>query len=218
MTQSSAEYHDRARKIKEAVSDKQDLPAPMLDVMNKTVRKSKVLGEIESETGMRFDVMVSGPKHVGGFAIPSQGKVAINEAVLDEGKEKLALQIAAHEKNHIKTGITKLDVEQSLGNDIPEYLRVLKKVLGKSDIGERFLMEGFNELLTERDYGFNEHCKYNEDEVPAARKLERLSLFDCGFSLLSAFEAGNKDLFFKRLKVLCEMLLIKEKVGQVLEN
>ena len=213
----SGEYHERARKMEEVISLGQMLHEQkrMLDI---EVRRSKVLADIESATGLKFNVMTSGPQHVGGFAELDKGEVTINEAYLDDDKKGLALKIAGHEKNHLRTKVRKLEVEEKLSGELPDYLKNLRDLLGKSDIDEKFLMEGFNELLTERDYGFNEHCKYNDAEVPAARKLERLCLFNCGVSLLSAYEEGDKDLFFRRLKVLCAMLSIKGMVDKTMQN
>jgi hypothetical protein len=214
----SEDYHRGAAVIEEAVRKGPAVPYEIYLQQTVLKRRSETLSQVEAVTGLRFNVMKGDTGHVGGMANLNSVQVFIAEKFLDEDKRDLAIKIGAHEGNHMRTKIGSLEVEQELEKENPKYKEVLKKVLGKSDFGDTFLMEGFNELLTARDFGHNEKCKYNEAEVPAAEKLERLCKKLTGESLLKAFETGDKQLFFMRLKVLCEMLIIREKVDGALVN
>ncbi len=210
---SSYDYIRQAEMLEEMVSRDPEASFCAKEDLEIRKRKVDVLKSVEAVTGLRFDVMIRGPKNIGGMAKPEEGRVLIADYVLGSKEAGAAVKIAGHEKMHMDTKICELDFERRLK---PNHLNVLKNFLGISRIEKEFFMEGFTELLTARKYGFNSLCLYNENEVPAAEKLENLCMVNTGCSLAASFERGDEGEFFKRLEVLCEVLSVKEKIGYVL--
>lgn len=214
----SQECHDAAESARRTLNTGKVLPSDVREQLVVVQERGEVLAKVEAVTGMRFNVDLNAPGNVGGYARPDTWGLYMSSRFLSKRKESEAVHISRHEANHKKTQITKLDVEKKFSDLDPRYLKVLKRTLKKDKIEDKFLMEGFNEYLTKHENGDALHSGYDEEEVPAARELEKLSLLYTRQSLLSAFERGDTELFFKRLKVLCEMLIVADRVNGVIEE
>jgi hypothetical protein len=176
-------------------------------------QRAETLCAIEAATGLDFAVANDTDPHVAAFVTTADSKPHIVEHVL--GDYDLALYAARHEKEHIHNHIYHLDLEKNLELRQFETLREFMKDFGV-DIGEVDLMEGFNDLITATKYGANDNSGYKDEEVPAAKKLDQLCLKLTGYSLMWTFDGGNKQLFYRRLALLCTMIAVNSAAKNVL--
>lgn len=204
------QFKELGRRSSEILRQAPDLDRETKEVLEVQKRRSAVNDMIQSTVGMRFNAVVEGaPRHAAAFVSKANiqsGKYEGNIVASIYDRPRQALHAAKHEKMHIRSGLTEIDLKEELN---AEQLVALQHELGITEDDPTFWLEGFNELATISEDGKDPNCGYNDEEVPAAEKLERLSIRATGISLLPLYKQGNKQGFFDQLRTLCDALLIE---------
>lgn len=176
-------------------------------------RRAETLQKIEAATGLDFAVANDTDPHVAAFVTTADSKAHMVEHTLDN--YDWALYAARHEKEHVNNKIYSIDLRKNLELQHFDILREFMQDEGV-EIEDVDLMEGFNDLITATKYGANDKSGYSDEEVPAAKKLDEICLKLTGFSLMWTFDSGNKNLFYRRLALLCTLLETNKQAKKVL--
>lgn len=146
-------------------------------------------------------------KNVAAFVATAEKKDFMVEHTLDN--YEWALYAWRHEGEHLHNGIFDVDLK---GNMSAEQIASLKEIVGgeHGDITQVDLVEGFNDLITKRKWGDHQNSGYNDEEVPAAEKLEQICQREIGESLVRAFDNGNIEYFYELLRRTCDIVRVKK--------
>lgn len=117
--------------------------------------------------------------------------------------------VTGHEVNHNKNGVS--DIKLSEVKFSNSHLLELSQWLGlKEGVFDSVnLIEGFNEMATEKSTGTEMDGVYDW-QVGDAKKLETFAVKEFGVSLLDLFNKGDIDGFLRVLKKLSDRLLLKK--------
>lgn len=150
-------------------------------------------------------------KNVAAFVATGEKKDFMVEHTLDN--YEWALYAWRHEGEHLHNGIFDVDLK---GNMSVQQLASLKEIVGgeHGDITKVNLVEGFNDLITKRKWGDHQNSGYNDEEVPAAEKLEQICQKEIGESLVKAFDGGNIEYFYELLRRVCDIVRVKKFLAQ----
>ena len=207
---------DDVKKKGERASEILDIYGPKLNSADKLhfllfKQRAEVLKKIEKATGLEFRVFdqkaTAVKSNVAAMADIDARKAYIGEHMLNENNADFAVYAAQHEAKHLKSSIKSLDLDK-LCNE--RQKGVLRKLTGVSDLTSIDFMEGFNDLATIREHGKNDKSGYLEKEVPAAMKLEEKANKHLNLSLVELFDAGRKEHLVDKIRLLCELILLKK--------
>lgn len=206
----SEKFREVGKKSAEALRKNPELDHESKQFLKVQEQRSDVHRMIEERAGIKLTVVEEGaPKNAAAFVEHSAINSGLRQAYITLGilgNPDQALHAAQHELMHVRSGLTGIDLNKELN---PEQMEALTQELQISENDPTFWLEGFNELATITENGKDPNCGYNDQEVPAAEKLERLSMEMTGISLVAIYKQGNKELFFDKLRALCDALLIE---------
>lgn len=215
----SKKFREQGEQAAEILRLNPNLHAESREALEVRKRQSEVHRMIESRADIKLTVVEEGaPPNAAAFVEHSAINGKLRQAYIVNGvlgNPDHALHAAKHEEMHIVSGFTAIELRKELNDD---QLRILQQRLGIQNEDETFWLEGFNELATIEDSGRDPNCGYNDEEVPAAQKLETLCMESTGVSLLATYKMGDKQRFYDRLRMLCDALLIEELRGMLMKN
>lgn len=195
--------HETEIEVKIVANDNGDVHAPANDNrVDLDVPANDVAVEVSiaaNDNGLE--------KNVAAFVATAEKKDFMVEHTLDN--YEWALYAWRHEGEHLHNGIFDVDLK---GNMSAQQIASLKEIVGgeHGDITRVNLVEGFNDLITKRKWGDHQNSGYNDEEVPAAEKLEQICQKEIGESLVKAFDSGNIDYFYELLRRTCDIVRIKK--------
>lgn len=206
----SEKFREVGKKSAEILQGAPELVSEAREFFELQKRQSEVHKMIEERAGVKLTVVEEGaPKNAAAFVEHTAINSGLRQAYIVRGilgNPDQALHAAKHEVMHVRSGLTGIDLNQELKS---EQMAALTQKLQISEDDPTFWLEGFNELATITENGKDPNCGYNDQEVPAAEKLERLSMEMTGISLVAIYKQGNKELFFDKIRALCDALLIE---------
>lgn len=207
----SDEFQRMGREAEELLATEENLSPEKQADLELKVEQTGIHRNVKDRVSMTLDVVIEGgPESAAAFVETANIRSGTRQAFIDIGtlapaNDNFAFHAGKHELNHVISGFTEIDLRKNLK---PEQLRILLTKLGTMNTDPVYWLEGFNELKTINEIGADPNCGYNDDEVPAARRLEMLAINTTGQSLLAAYKASNQELFYDRLRELCDALLI----------
>lgn len=215
MREMASEGFERAgRKASEILRGSEKIESRQRPLLEKLCTGREVLQAME-RSGLKFNVVEGGPAHAAAWVIPGDPRPYVALETLFKGDITWALHVAHHEKGHIVTGVTDLDLRKNLPI---ERISALERALDVPDLPLINLLEGFNERRTIKAIGKHENVAYLYKEVPIADELEKRCIDLTGSSLQEAYDQGNEELFFVRIRALADRLLVEEKIKEMTDQ
>ncbi|MFC1647579.1 hypothetical protein ACFL10_01130 [Patescibacteria group bacterium] len=214
----SNKFRKRGRGAEKILNSNPNLDDDTRKYLEIVKKQADTHRRIETASGLKLDVVQEGePQNAAAFVEISAIKAGTRKAnvvikILNNPEQ--AMHAAKHEAMHIKSGITEIDLKEELTT---EQLDAIYNKLGINEKDSVFLVEGFNELATISDHGRDSNCGYNDQEVPVAQRLEKLSKDYTGLSLLEAYKSGNRELFFDLFRKLADAILLEQARAEILK-
>lgn len=207
----SEKFREIGKRSAEILQEAPELIPEAQEFFELQKQRSDTHRKIEERTGIKLTVVEEGaPRNAAAFVEHSAIKSGLRQAYIVQGvlgNPDQALHAAEHELMHVLSGMTEINLREELNQS---QLTILQKALGTTEDDPTFWLEGFNELSTIKKIGKDPNCGYNDEEVPAAEKLENLCVEMTGVSLVESYKQGNQQLFFDRLRALCDALMIED--------
>lgn len=212
MREMASEGFERAgRKAGEILRGSEKIESRQRPLLEKLCTGREVLQAME-RNGLKFNVVEGGPANAAAWVVPGDPRPYVALETLFKGDITWALHVAHHEQGHIVTGVTDLDLRKNLPI---ERVSALERALDVPDLPLINLLEGFNERRTIKAIGKHENVAYLYKEVPIADELEKRCIALTGASLQEAYNEGNEELFFERIRALADRLLVEEKIQEM---